>query len=155
MAEPLVTHRPGEPFPTYQLVYVSTATDGLSDLEFQALAAQSQRNNLLLGISELLIYADGLFMQFLEGSRRNVSGLYQVIRTDPRHHDVYAMRRQFIPARQFDGWSMRPATPGELSRRGNAVHSKLFDLDEDFVATHPFAIESWGLLSEFCASATA
>ena len=51
-----------------QLVYVSNAKYGLGDRDMESILAASRRNNRALDVTGLLIYADGVFIQVLEGA---------------------------------------------------------------------------------------
>ena len=89
-----------------QLLYVSSTADepSLDDLD-QVLTA-SRRNNAMLGITGLLLFIDGGFLQILEGEERAVRELYMRICTDRRHCEVRLLLDREIPARAFTGWSM-------------------------------------------------
>ncbi|HKQ10718.1 MAG TPA: BLUF domain-containing protein, partial [Rhizomicrobium sp.] len=59
-----------------QLLYVSnTALEiGLNDLD--RILTTSRRNNAMMGITGLLLFIDGGFLQILEGEERAVRELY-------------------------------------------------------------------------------
>jgi hypothetical protein len=89
-----------------QLGYVSTASapmprEALLDMLYQARAA-----NAVDGITGLLLYHDGHFVQALEGPEDAVRDLYDRIRRDARHRDVVMMFEQTIARREFADWSM-------------------------------------------------
>jgi hypothetical protein len=133
----------------YQLVYVSNATEPMRFEDLCEIATTSQASNSALGITGLLLYADGRFLQFLEGSRHHVGGKFEAIRDDRRHHSVYVMRRRFIPARQFAAWSMRLTDPGEIDRQAGEVYDGLFNDTGGDPHRRQFAMESWAILSAF------
>src|SRR5690348_2303117 len=89
-----------------QLLYVSnTAYEfGLGDLD-NVLTA-SRRNNAMLGITGLLLFIDGGFLQILEGEERAVRELYTRITSDPRHRNARVMLDREVPVRAFPDWSM-------------------------------------------------
>lgn len=67
---------------------------------------QSRRNNPPRGITGLLCYTQEVFVQVLEGSREEVSGLLARLMQDSRHKDVTILLFEEIAERTFSGWSM-------------------------------------------------
>lgn len=49
------------------IAYVSSATVAFNETKLQDLVAQCQRNNERLGVTGILVYSDGNFMQVIEG----------------------------------------------------------------------------------------
>lgn len=88
------------------LVYVSSATQLFSEEDLKGLLQQSRDNNTRLGLTGLLLYKDGNFMQVLEGPDDAVTSLYAKIQSDPRHHGVLQLMRQQIREREYPSWSM-------------------------------------------------
>jgi hypothetical protein len=90
----------------FYLAYVSAATRRFDQQELETLLATCRRNNAALGISGALVYADGSFMQVLEGDEDTVRALYARIERDPRHHDLIVLDEGAEPVREFGDWSM-------------------------------------------------
>ena len=90
----------------FQLVYASTAVKLFSGSELLELLPHYREKNLRLGITGLLLYKHGSFMQALEGEEETVRALYDTIREDPRHHHVLTLMALPVAARQFPNWSM-------------------------------------------------
>jgi hypothetical protein len=90
----------------YYLIYVSSAVKLMSDDELVALLEQSREKNLGLGITGMLLYKSGNFMQMLEGEKDVVMGLYETIRHDVRHRNVINIIGDVIMRRNFEYWSM-------------------------------------------------
>ncbi len=88
------------------VVYVSSASHMLADEEILAILRTSRVNNERLGITGMLLYKEGNFMQVLEGPEEHVRQLTQVIRRDARHRGYQQLIAQQTTERQFDGWSM-------------------------------------------------
>ena len=78
-----------------------TGDRGLSDV-----LAQSRINNPRLGITGMLLYSDGNFMQAIEGDEESVDRLAETIAQDPRHCRLTRLYRGAITERQFPDWSM-------------------------------------------------
>ena len=89
-----------------RLLYASRAAAHIDADALQAILRQSKGNNPALGITGLLCYSGGLFIQALEGGRQAVNQLYLKIATDPRHGDVVLLSYDEIGERRFAGWSM-------------------------------------------------
>lgn len=93
-------------FRVFYLVYVSSATRRMSHDELVALLHNIRANNERLGVTGLLLYHDGSFMQMLEGEKQTVLDLYEKIQEDERHSTVLLMLSDDIEQRNFDDWSM-------------------------------------------------
>lgn len=116
-----------------QLLYVSSTADepSLDDLD-QVLTA-SRRNNAMMGITGLLLFIDGGFLQILEGEERTVRELYTRIANDPRHRNARLMLDREVPVRAFPEWSMGferpcmddPETAGMFGVAREAIHGRL------------------------------
>ncbi len=87
-------------------VYVSSATRPLSGDDILEILQVSRANNEKFGITGMLLYREGNFLQVLEGPAGVVDSLIQKIRRDPRHDGVILMSRRSIKEREFGDWSM-------------------------------------------------
>ncbi|MGB4467437.1 MAG: BLUF domain-containing protein [Azovibrio sp.] len=88
------------------LIYCSTATHEMSEVELLELLEESRKRNAELELTGMLLYGGGVFMQVLEGSPAAVTGLYQKIERDPRHHSLFLLEQEAIAGRSFADWSM-------------------------------------------------
>lgn len=89
-----------------RLMYCSRAAQGVDFEELAVLLRQSRVNNAEAGVTGMLCYSEGLFIQVLEGGRTTVNQLYQRILNDPRHVDVVILVYEEISQRRFSGWTM-------------------------------------------------
>ena len=96
----------GSEGPIFSLVYVSSATLPFSGEDLRALLATCRKNNAALGVTGMLLYKDGNFMQVLEGDEGAVRGLYARIEADSRHRGEITLQEGFTEGRQFPDWSM-------------------------------------------------
>ena len=64
------------------LVYVSAAKNQLPDFDVGEILRQSRNNNAKQGISGILLYSDGNFMQALEGEKEAVEQTFARISRD-------------------------------------------------------------------------
>ena len=88
------------------LVYVSAAVTWFSEAELRALLMRSRATNAAAGITGMLLYKDGNFMQVLEGEESAVLTLQARIAADPRHRGMVTIDSGPLAARQFADWSM-------------------------------------------------
>ncbi len=89
-----------------RLLYASRATDEVTQDELLSILKKSRINNLAVGVTGVLCYSGGVFLQVLEGGRESVSALYNKIAGDSRHKQVVLLAYEEIGERSFVGWSM-------------------------------------------------
>lgn len=89
-----------------RLLYLSQATNPLSNEKVQEILESSGRKNPALGITGLLLTGGGVFMQVLEGSELAVLRLYVKILEDRRHGDCQIICVSPVDERMFEKWSM-------------------------------------------------
>lgn len=88
------------------LTYLSTATREFGQRELEELLTTSLRHNSAAGLSGMLLYAEGYFIQTLEGEEEVVEAAFNRILTDPRHRNVNITLCEEIEERRFADWSM-------------------------------------------------
>ena len=98
-----------------RLTYASRANDGVTPEALTAILKTSRSHNLDAGITGVLVFSDGIFLQVLEGGRDAVSGLYNRIAQDRRHRDVVLLGYDEIGERRFAGWAMGQANLSRLN----------------------------------------
>ena len=89
-----------------RLLYASSLSDTESTTATESILAQSKAHNPDSGITGILCYGGGIFLQALEGGRMQVSELYAHIQKDTRHKDVVLLHYEEIMERRFGGWTM-------------------------------------------------
>ena len=92
--------------PLYQFVYTSTATGPFSRADLVELLKGSVRRNTRAGITGLLLYQSGAFMQALEGEKTALVELFEKISRDPRHHHIIRLIQGPIQERTFPNSAM-------------------------------------------------
>ncbi len=90
----------------FQIIYASTTSYLYTEKELNNLLEQSRTANLKIGITGLLAYKDGNFMQTIEGQEQKIMELMLKISRDTRHHGIILMFKGFIERREFSNWSM-------------------------------------------------
>jgi hypothetical protein len=89
-----------------QLVYASTSVNPFTNEELLQLLEQARQNNERLGITGMLLYESGDFMQALEGEEDEVHSLCTQIARDPRHKNLVTLLDAPCAQREFPDWSM-------------------------------------------------
>ena len=106
----------GHAFPLlYNVVYCSRATPGVGDADVAKIIATSRRNNPAQGITGLLVFGSGIFFQWIEGPRDNVTQLMEILTNDPRHADVVQLSAaEEVRERVFPDWDMELVTSADI-----------------------------------------
>jgi len=112
-----------------RLMYASRAADSVNQDELAAILKKSKANNPPLGVTGVLCFSGGIFLQLLEGGRSSVSALYNRIANDPRHHDVVLLSYEEISERGFAGWSMGQVNLNRLNPALLLKYSERAELD--------------------------
>lgn len=131
-----------------RLLYASHASDTSSDAT-EAILAQSRQHNPELGITGILCYGGGIFLQAIEGGRVPVSALYGRIQRDSRHKEVVLLHYEEITERRFGGWTMGEVN---MSRINTSILLKYAEKPE----LDPYSVSgkvSLALLEELMATA--
>lgn len=89
-----------------QTAYVSSAQTPLTAEDIEHILSASRANNERRGITGMLLYSEGNFMQVLEGERAAIDALFDVIERDPRHRGMIRLFSDEIEQRDFPAWSM-------------------------------------------------
>ena len=88
-------------------MYYSTAINIYSTEDLILLQKQCIQGNSPLGITGILLYNKGSIMQILEGEPAAVESIFEKIRIDDRHTDVYQLDSYHITERSYKDWSMQ------------------------------------------------
>ncbi len=100
-----------EPAGCYSIVYSSTAIVDFGEAALLQLLKRSRGFNERAGITGVLMYGGGRFMQVLEGCPAAVRCLYARIATDPRHGCLEKLADGLVARREFSDWRMSVAPP--------------------------------------------
>ena len=88
------------------LIYFSHATQAMESKDLKDLLTRARERNKLRGITGLLLYQSGYFLQALEGDDDTVHELFKKIQKDSRHHTVTKIYDQEADERNFKDWQM-------------------------------------------------
>ncbi|MEY4882478.1 MAG: hypothetical protein RIS34_332 [Pseudomonadota bacterium] len=132
-----------------RLLYASRALDTSPDA-IDAILSQSRQSNPSCGITGILCYGGGIFLQAIEGGRMAVSELYGHIQKDARHKDVVLLHYEEIAERRFGGWTMGLVNMSKINTSILLKYAEKPELD-------PYAVSgkvSLALLEELMATAS-
>ncbi len=131
-----------------RLLYASRALDTRPEA-IDGILAQSRQYNPSCGITGILCYGGGIFLQAIEGGRMAVNELYNHIQRDKRHSDVALLLFEEIAERRFSGWTMGQVNLQKLNHSILLKYSEKPELD-------PYSVSgqvSMALLEELMATA--
>ncbi len=132
-----------------RLLYASRALD-TNPAAISAILAQSREYNPACGITGILCYGGGIFLQAIEGGRLAVSELYGHIQRDKRHKEVALLQYEEITERRFSGWTMGQVNLQKINHSILLKYSEKPELD-------PYSVSgkvSMALLEELMATAS-
>jgi hypothetical protein len=113
-----------------QMLYVSGASHPMTHADIEDILEVSRRNNERDGITGMLLWADGVFIQILEGEPDKVQALAAQIRGDARHRNFMVVLEQHADRRMFSDWSMGY----KQIDAGNAADAQLFQISREALA---------------------
>jgi Sensors of blue-light using FAD len=111
-----------------RLLYASRAVDTSPDA-IESILTQSRQHNPVTGITGILCYGGGIFLQAIEGGRQQVSDLFGHIQKDARHKDVALLHYEEISERRFGGWTMGQVNLSKLNHSILLKYSEKPELD--------------------------
>ena len=105
----------------YRLIYSSKATEKMAVSDVESLLAEARTNNQAPGITGVLVFVDGVFLQILEGEKSRIVELMDKIARDPRHRNTKTIHTEENCESAFESWSMAYLSPDpeEVSRWAN------------------------------------
>lgn len=125
----------------YRLVYVSAAKVPFTQPQLLELLKVARDKNQRLGITGMLLYKDGDFLQLLEGERSAVKALFDHIKQDPRHDGTIVVDEEDTDERLFQDWSMgfRDLSDPEVKQTPGYSQYMNTPLVAEQLAKHPSA----------------
>lgn len=133
-----------------RLLYASRAAASVDADALSTILKQSKLNNPRVGVTGVLCFSGGIFLQVLEGGRSAVSRLYNRIAADARHTEVVLLSYEEIGERRFTGWAMGQVNLSRLNPALLLKYSETATLD-------PYAVSgavSMALFEELVATAS-
>ena len=120
------------------VVYISKLNKLMQNAEevVSDIVQNAKKKNQALGITGVLLYENGHFLQALEGDEKVVNELYNIINKDTRHSDVSKLIDETIDSRAFPDWSLDTFfidSPDLVNKETishlHKVYANSFDLD--------------------------
>ncbi|MBK5929490.1 BLUF domain-containing protein [Halochromatium salexigens] len=90
----------------FQLCYASTATRELNRDDLLQILNYARQHNAEQGITGLLLFQGGHFLQVLEGEADQIRNLFKQISKDERHHQITLLFEELVSRSQYPDWSM-------------------------------------------------
>jgi len=90
----------------HAIAYVSSGSWNLLQEQLDRIVSESRRLNALHGITGVLLYCDGNFMQYIEGEEDAVVETFARIRASESHYQINELMNQPILEREFSDWAM-------------------------------------------------
>jgi hypothetical protein len=127
-----------------RVTYLSQASEPLSADGLLGLLSQCHRNNTAKGLTGMLLFGNGTFLQSIEGEATVVDPLIDRISKDPRHRDVKILRRDEITERQYSEWSMgfERVTESTLAAIPSLRNFGLPNFNPDYLSTHDDVVDT-------------
>ncbi|MDR3367745.1 BLUF domain-containing protein [Rhodoferax sp.] len=132
-----------------RLLYASRAVDVCPEI-IEAILHECRSRNPNSGITGVLCYGGGIFLQVIEGGRMTISQLYNQIQRDARHKDVVLLQYEEISERRFAGWTMGEVNMTRINASILLKYAEKPELD-------PYSVSgqvSMALLEELMATAS-
>lgn len=88
------------------LTYKSMATTNPTPADLKAMVSKARARNRELGITGMLLFEDGCFLQTLEGPPDQLDMVWNSIKRDPRHRDIQVLSEHVVNNRLFSAWDL-------------------------------------------------
>jgi hypothetical protein len=134
----------------HHIVYCSRAVHGMDKEMLDKIICTAKQHNPRFGITGLLVFGSGIFFQWLEGPRDNVTSLYEIISADARHSDVVLLTKEDeFRERLFPNWDMELVAAEDISavledamheasdpKQKNTLSNMLLELNKSALGRH-------------------
>lgn len=127
-----------------RVTYLSRSSNLLTSKALVELLEQCKLNNLNLGVTGMLIYGNGTFLQSLEGDANTVETLLEKIKRDTRHREFQLIKREVTSTRVHENWSMgfERLTDAALQDVPALRAFQLENFNPEFLGAHPTIVEN-------------
>lgn len=95
------------------IAYVSTASRLLTIADLESLLTTARDFNLHSGVTGVLLYSEGNFMQYFEGTKVAMEETWQRIRDSPQHRNIIELQDSPVAMRSFPAWQMGFTQPAQ------------------------------------------
>lgn len=108
----------------HRIIYMSTAVGVLRAEELDRIYLRAQAANARAGLTGLMLFYEGAFLQVLEGPTAGVTSLMEKIRRDRRHSGLVVLESSSTTERNFDN-SLNFVSARKLSAGEKQAFSEL------------------------------
>lgn len=109
----------------HRIVYMSTAVGVLRAEELDRIYLRAQAANARAGITGMMLFYEGTFLQALEGPTAGVTSLLEKIRRDRRHAGLVVLESALTAERSFETSPMNFISARKLSAGEKQAFSEL------------------------------
>lgn len=95
----------------WSIAYISRATIAGTDGELERLLLDARSWNREHGITGVLLFSEGVFMQYFEGALRPVEDTFARIRAAHQHTEITELTHGYAGIRIFGDWQMALVKP--------------------------------------------
>ncbi|MCZ8136200.1 MAG: BLUF domain-containing protein [Porphyrobacter sp.] len=99
------------------LTYQSRAVSRPTENELDQLVSQARGRNRQLGVTGMLLYENGRFLQTLEGPPAGLKQVWSSICRDQRHREIEVLTEHMVSSRLFSDWDLLLYSRDEDPRR--------------------------------------
>ena len=89
-----------------RITYISAESYKLSSEDLLSILGKCNENNPRLGLTGMLIYGNGTFIQSIEGKEEIVKNMISKISSDARHKDFKVLSEEITEQRLYDEFNM-------------------------------------------------
>ncbi len=116
----------------YSYIYLSSATEEVTPRELERILQKARSRNEADGITGILLYHDGNFMQFLEGPEEAVLRcVNERIKPARQHRGLITLQSKPIRERDFGDWRMAYVPVEKMGEQRQRAFMDLLDLRAD------------------------
>lgn len=131
-----------------RLIYTSQAAVPFDAGAVESLLVKARRSNCDNGITGVLSFSHGHFLQVLEGPETEVLPLYARILRDRRHRECVIISIQLVRLRLFPNWNMGHVAPNP---RVGSLYNEMLDyriVNDDLKAARRLLDELFEIVME-------
>lgn len=88
------------------VTYQSHACEAPTKGELEALVARARQRNHAHGVTGMLLYEGGRYLQTLEGPPEGLDSIWASIKRDHRHDDITVLSQHLVTSRLFSDWDL-------------------------------------------------
>ncbi len=127
-----------------RVTYLSRESNAFSARALVDLLEHCKLRNPAQGVTGMLMYAKGTFLQTLEGETSMVETLLGKIERDSRHREFKVIKRESATTRLYENWSMgfERLTEATLQEVPALRAFQLEDFNPEFLSIHPTIVEN-------------